>query len=453
MGVQDVVLAVDGSRELSRDQVGGKALGLNRMMALGLPVPPAFVVPVAVCQAFHAGGPALPEPVWRDVLAHLARLEGATGRAYGGPAAPLLLAVRSGAAVSMPGMMDTVLNLGLTANLRDVLAAESGDPLWAEDTFRRFHRDYTATVGAPVPDDPRAQLRGAVGAVFGSWFSARAMAYRDRHGLSAMAGTSVTVQAMVFGNRDGRSGTGVLFSRDPVTGAPGVFGEWLPGAQGHDVVAGERTPYGLDTLAEAQAGNHRRLVEIAALLEADRRDMVDVEFTIESGRLHILQVRVGKRSAEAALRIARDMVAEGMISESVARDRLSGVDIAMAVPEQVSPGGRGAELARGIPAGPGRGSGVAVTGIDEALRLAEEGASVVLVRPTTSPDDVPAMFVAAAVVTEHGGSTSHAAVVCRELGLPCVVGCGEGVGARLAGRRVTVDGTEGRVLRAEVSTP
>lgn len=446
----DAVVLLDGTRPLTRDVIGGKAYSLNRMSALGLPVPPAFAIGVDVCQVFHEAGETLPDAVWTGVLNHLAELERRAGKRFGDPSSPLLLSVRSGAARSMPGMMDTVLNLGLTESLRDALGTQTGDPAWAEDTWIRFVRSYTGIVGATPPEDPLEQLREAVGAVFRSWNSERAVAYRKRHQITDVVGTAVTVQAMVFGNRDADSGTGVLFSRNPNHGEPGLFGEWLARAQGEDVVSGEQTPQPLAALAEEQPHNHAALARIARILEEDHRDMVDVEFTIESGRLYVLQARNGKRAALAAARIAVDMTNEGLIDKTTALTRVT-PDQARHLEEHDGATVGGDELARGLGASPGIGAGIAVTDTDEALRLADEGKSVVLVRPSTSPEDVPAMFAAAAVVTEHGGSTSHAALVCREIGLPCVVGCGDGTVRALAGRSVTVDGTAGVVLAGELT--
>ncbi|PKK14020.1 pyruvate, phosphate dikinase [Thermomonospora sp. CIF 1] len=445
------VYLLDGTRQLTREVVGGKAYSLNRMSALGLPVPPAFAIGVDVCPAYHEAGGRVPEAVWADVLKHLAELERRTGRRFGDPGAPLLVAVRSGAARSMPGMMDTVLNLGLTEPLRDALAEQSGNREWAEDTWRRFVRSYTDTVGTAPPADPVEQLRAAVGAVFQSWFSERAVAYRERHGIDDLVGTAVTVQAMVFGNLDDDSGTGVLFSRDPNTGEPGLFGEWLARAQGEDVVSGERTPQPLAALAETQPDNHAELVRIARVLEEDHRDMVDVEFTVESGKLYVLQARAGKRTPLAAARIAVDMAEEGLIDRRTALTRIT-PEQARRLEEQGGVTAGGEQLAKGLGASPGVGGGIAVTDTEEALRLSGEGKAVVLVRPATSPEDVPAMFASSAVVTEHGGSTSHAALVCREIGLPCVVGCGDGTMRELAGRAITVDGTAGVVLAGLVDT-
>ncbi|MFI5613678.1 pyruvate, phosphate dikinase [Amycolatopsis sp. NPDC051903] len=447
------VLPLDGTRPLCRDLVGGKAHSLNRMRSLGLPVPPAFAITVDVCSAYHAGG-TLPGEVWAGVLTQLTRLEEQSGRRFGGPGSPLLVSVRSGAARSMPGMMDTVLNLGLTEALRDVLAGESGDPAWAQDTWVRFVRSYTDIVGGPPPADPHEQLREAIGAVFRSWFSPRALSYREHHGITGLGGTAVTVQAMAFGNRDAASGTGVLFSRDPGTGEPGVFGEWLARAQGEDVVSGERTPARLGELARTQPGNHGELLRLAGVLERDYRDMVDVEFTIESGTLYVLQARAGKRTPRAAARIAVDLVAEGVIDSDTALARVTPAQAEQLL--ATTGAADGDVLARGTGAGSGLGVGTAVTDPGEALTAFDSGDPVVLVRPFTSPEDVPAMFAAAAVVTEHGGSTSHAALVCREAGIPCVVGCGDGTADAVRGRLVTVDGTTGSVLdgdRAGAGSP
>jgi pyruvate, orthophosphate dikinase len=448
------VLALDGAQPLQRELVGGKAYSLNRMRRLGLPVPPAFVLATSMCAAYHDNGGELPAGVWDAVLEQLARLEEETGRRFGGPGSPLLVSVRSGAAASMPGMMDTVLNLGITPRLRDVLAAESGDATWAADTWERFRRCYgeivLADAHAGPPADPYDQLRAAIGAVFASWHNDRVRAYRARHRLGEGGGTAVTIQAMAFGNRGPESGTGVLFSRDPATGEPRLFGEWLPCAQGDDVVSGVATPEPLSTLAERMPGLHSRLAEIATTVEADLRDLADIEFTIDSGRLYILQSRAGKRSPAAAVRIAVDLTREGVIDPATAVSRVSREQ----ADHLAATAGVDADAglaATGLGASPGIATGVAVSDIDQAMELASAGTPVVLVRPTTAPEDVPAMFGSVAVVTDLGGSTSHAALVCREIGLPCVVGCGTGTSQMLAGRTVTVDGKTGRVYEGDVT--
>jgi pyruvate,orthophosphate dikinase len=399
------IVRLVGQADADREIVGGKGWSINRMAALGLPVPPAFAIPTEHCRRFLAAGGALPDELLREVDAGLAWLGEVTGRPFGVGPEPLLVSVRSGAARSMPGMLDTVLNVGLTAD------PPIGDQRFAADLRRRFDSQYRTVVGAPPPADPVAQLRGAVAAVFGSWESPRARAYRRERGLDETAGTAVVVQAMVFGNRDARSGTGVVFSRDPVTGEPSVFGEWLPGGQGEDVVSGRTTPLPLAALESALPATHAELVAAARRLEADAGTAQDIEFTVESGRLWLLQTRAATLASAASTSAA---------------------------------GGR--VLLTGRPASPGRATGTVVLDPDEAARRADGGEDVVLARSTTSPQDLPGMLAARAVVTELGGATCHAAVVSRELGRPCVVGCGPGSVTALAGQIVTVDGTRGEIL-------
>lgn len=449
---QPSVVALDGTAPADRELLGGKAFSVNRMRSLGLPVPPAFALTTPVCGQFHSAGGRLPDAVWSQVLQHLGELERQTGRTFATGPAPLLVSVRSGAAQSMPGMMDTVLNLGLTESLAADLGAASGDPAWAHDTWHRFCTGYGEIVlgdkTAAPPADPYDQLREAIGAVFRSWTNDRVTAYRRHHGLGAGGGTAVTVQAMVFGNRDAASGTGVVFSRDPATGAPELFGEWLGRAQGEDVVSGERTPQSIAQFRADSSELYDELARVAATLEADLRDLVDIEFTVESGKLYMLQCRSGKRSARAAVRIAVDLVREGRLTTSEAIDRIT-TEQAHTLATENSADDRAQVLASGTGAGPGTAVGVVYTDTDDACAAAAAGQSVVLVRHSTSPIDVPAMFESVAVVTEVGGTTSHAALVCREIGVPCVVGCGEGVSAALAGRTVTVDGGAGVVFAGE----
>ena len=443
------VLPLDAASEAGREVLGGKAWSVAQMLRLGMPVPPAFVITTDECARFHdAGG-----QVHGDVVAALpeamASLERQTGRSFGTGDAPLLVSVRSGAPVSMPGMMDTVLNLGMTADVASALAAQIGDAAFAADVRRRFEEQYAEIVGVPAPAYPWEQLEGAISAIFTSWYSDRAIAYRkDRDIDEGSVGTAVTVQAMVFGNLDEDSGTGVLFSRNPLTGSSEPYGEWLPRAQGEDVVSGRHDPLQLMALRERHPGLHGRLLDLAGLLEREGRDVQDIEFTVEGGRLWLLQARAAKRSAVAAVRLAVALEREGLIDRATALDRVAPEHVAAMLREHVEPAARaGAQvLATGRPACPGVVTGVVVTDPDEAEDRALDGEDVVLARQTTSPDDVRAMAAVAAVLTEIGGSTSHAAVVSRELGTACVVGCGAGKVTGLEGRVVTVDADVGEVL-------
>jgi pyruvate,orthophosphate dikinase len=442
-------ILLDGAVTVGRDELGGKAWGINRMRALGLPVPAAFVLPTLTCRQFLADG-RLPGDLGDALRDGISALENATGRGFTDPTRPLLVSVRSGAPMSMPGMMDTLLNLGLDDTSAAGLVAAGGDPAWVAELRGRFEAQYRAMLG---PDEepgsaPWRQLEQAVAAVFRSWNSARAQAYRAHHNLDATCGTAVTVQAMVFGNLDENSGTGVLFTRNPLTGEAGVYGEWLPRAQGEDVVSGSHTPLSLDALRTALPAVHADLLRYADVLEREQRDVQDVEFTVEAGKLHILQTRTAKRAPRAAVRIAVELAAEGLITPAEGLAKVSPAQVAGVLSPGLSAEVRAAAvlLARGEPACPGVAVGRVVTDPDEAADLGEADVPVVLVRPSTSPDDVPGMLASVAVVTEHGGSTSHAALVCRELGVPCVVGCGDGLVTALAGRTVTVDGGTGEIF-------
>lgn len=442
------VLALDGdATDLGREVLGGKAWSIARMLALGIPVPPAFALTTGVCRDFHATGRRLPDGVWNQVLDALADLERRTGRRFGGTEQPLLVSVRSGAASSMPGMMDTVLNLGMTGAVEAALALESGDAAYAADTHRRFTEQFAKVVGSAAPEEPLEQLRLAVLAVLDSWHSRRAVSYRAARGISDAGGTAVTVQAMVFGNLDDTSGTGVLFSRNPLTGSPEVYGEWLPRGQGEDVVSGRSDALPLDTLAAALPSVHADLMAATRTLENDGRDVQDVEFTVESGKLWLLQSRAAKRSPEAAVRTAVDLATEGVLSTDEALDRITADQVRSLLRPRLAAADVLASpaVATGKPASPGIATGLVVTDADEAEDLAAEGTAVVLARPTTDPDDVAGMSAAVAVLTELGGSTSHAAVVCREMAVPCVVGCGPGTVTALAGQVVTVDASNGTV--------
>lgn len=466
------VIRLDGSDLPSRAVIGGKAWSLAHMASLDLPVPPAVVITTAACRAYQRDG-ALPQGLAQEVSEAVQWLEAQTGRRFGAGPSPLLLAVRSGAPISMPGMMDTVLNLGICDATEHTLASECGDDRFARDTHRRFLDLYARivlkaaapelhTAGEPaawraaiaaaaptaLPEAPQAQLLLAIQAVFDSWGSRRAKRYRRHHGIDDDLGTAVTLQAMVFGNMDAASGTGVLFSRNPLSGEDRPYGEYLPQAQGEDVVSGAFTPLPLSALAEELPDVHKALLSAATVLESANRDVQDIEFTVERGMLYLLQSRSAKRSPAAAVRTAVEMQAEGLISIDEALARVNATQLRSLLSPRLAEGAdRDARvLVTGAPASPGVGAGQVVTDSDEAERRAAQGEAVVLVRPSTSPDDLHGMLAAKAVVTGLGGSTSHAAVVGRALGLPCVVGCGEDTCERLANTSVTVDGDGGRVF-------
>lgn len=450
-------LALDGKSLPPRELIGGKAWSIAHMQSLGLRVPPAFVVSTRACTEYVAGGE-LPPGLEEELAQGIEWLEAATGRQFGRGPRPLLLSVRSGAPISMPGMMDTVLNLGINPATARALAAECKDPAFADDTQRRFIDLYTQIVlKAPtndgVPVDVLEQLRRSVRAVLESWNSRRARRYRDHHNISHQLGTAVTVQAMVFGNIDDRSGTGVLFSRNPVSGEPEPFGEFLCRAQGEDIVSGRLTPQPVSVMRDLMPEAYAELMRAQALLEKQSGDVQDIEFTVESGRLYLLQSRTAKRSPRAAVRIAMEMFKEGRISAATALRRVTAEQVrTLLAPKLAADAAATAHaLAGGEGASPGIGIGVVVDDADEAERRGKAGENVVLARPTTSPNDLHGMLHARAIVTEQGGSTSHAAVVGRALGLPCVVGCGDGALRELPGRVVTVDGQAGRIYAGELA--
>ncbi|KXF55796.1 pyruvate, phosphate dikinase [Rhodococcus sp. SC4] len=416
------------------------------MRSLGIEVPPAFVLTTATCQRFYDNERTLPSDILEALPEAIAYLEGVTGRTFGSGERPLLVSVRSGAAQSMPGMMDTILNLGMTDDIEAALARQSGDTDYAADTRRRFLAQFENVVGAAAPDQPWEQLTTAIEAVFASWQSRRAIAYRKDRGLPDIGGTAVTVQAMVFGNLDEDSGTGVLFTRNPLSGDNAPYGEWLPRGQGEDVVSGRFDALPLDDLARAKPSVHEKLMNAATLLEANAADVQDIEFTIESGKLWLLQARSAKRSPEAAVKLAVAFHAEGRISPDAALERITVDQVSALLRPRLDSATKASAilLARGKSACPGIASGVVVTDPFEAEDRADDE-PIVLARPMTEPDDVAAMAVSAAVVTELGGATSHAAVVCREMGVPSVVGCGKGALEELSGRVVTVDATAGEV--------
>jgi len=463
---------LDGSDLPDKTLIGGKGWSVARMAALGLPVPPAFAITTEACAQYRRTSD-FPEGLIEEIAEEIAWLETITDRSYGAGPSPLLVSVRSGAAISMPGMMDTVLNMGITQATEEALALECDDPGFARDTHRRFHELYSdivlktdvgvlsnedrasdwaaaikAASGRTLPDSATDQLHAAIRAVFESWESRRAKRYRKHHDISDDLGTAVVIQAMVFGNMGPTSGTGVLFSRNPINGEHMPYGEYLINAQGEDVVSGKFTPQGLDVMRESVPEAHNALLKAAHQLEVENRDVQDIEFTVQTGKLYLLQSRAAKRAPEAALKIAIDMLDDNTIDEATALSRIT--------PEQVRtllaphlPKGSADNVkvhARGESASPGIGIGVVVTDSDEAERRASAGEVVILARATTSPDDLHGMIAAKAVVTERGGSTSHAAVVCRALGVPCVIGCGDASVTSLIGMTVTVDGSEGLIL-------
>ncbi|MBX9730387.1 MAG: pyruvate, phosphate dikinase, partial [Sphingomonas sp.] len=474
---------VSDGHGLSKDLLGGKGANLDGMASIGLPVPPGFTISTEMCTRYYEEGQAFPDSLRAEVAAGLAHIEGVTGKSFGDPANPLLVSVRSGARVSMPGMMDTVLNLGLNDATVVGLATTSGDARFAWDSYRRFIQMYADVVleldhdgfeealevakedngyfldtemsaedwqalvaeykkiverlwGKPFPQDVHDQLWGAVGAVFGSWQSDRAKVYRRLNSIPHHWGTAVNVQAMVFGNMGETSATGVAFTRDPAKGDRAYYGEFLINAQGEDVVAGIRTPQYLTRAAREAAGakplsmeeampeTYAELAEVFDLLEVHYRDMQDIEFTVERGKLWMLQTRSGKRTASAALKIAVDMANEGLITEEEAVARVDPAALDQLLHPTLDPKAVRDVLTRGLPASPGAASGAAVFDSETAQNRAELGESVILVRTETSPEDIHGMHAAKGILTARGGMTSHAAVVARGMGRPCVSGAG-----------------------------
>ncbi|MEN3584295.1 pyruvate, phosphate dikinase [Streptomyces sp. ZYX-F-203] len=489
----------EGGRERA-DLLGGKGANLAEMTRLGLPVPPGFTVTTDACRACLASGTE-PEGMAAEVSAHLAALEESAGRRLGQREDPLLVSVRSGARFSMPGMMETVLDVGLNDDAVLGLAKASGNERFAWDSYRRLLEMFGSTVmgvdptsfervrgrlrsmrgvpddtrldavdlarlvaayqelvrhetGQDFPQSPAEQLRRSILAVFGSWNGERARLYRRRERIPDDLGTAVTVQRMVFGNLGGDSGSGVAFTRDPATGRAGAYGDYLPDAQGEDVVSGVRNTVPLAELERLDPASHARLREHLRTLERHYRDLCDVEFTIERGTLWILQTRVGKRTAEAAFVIATSLADEGVVGEDEVLGRVGGAGLARLMFPGVDPATAGRPLARGVPASPGAAVGVAVFDSAEAVRRSAAGESVVLVRRETTPDDLPGMVAAQAVLTTRGGKTSHAAVVARGMGRVCVCGAEELLVDLDAKRLTAPDGTildEGAVLSVDGS--
>src|SRR6266542_5533059 len=504
-----------------RNLLGGKGAGLAEMANLGLPVPAGFTITTAVCTHYYENGNAYPKNLQEQVTAALAAVGRITSRTFGDSNNPLLVSVRSGARASMPGMLDTVLNLGLNDATVEALAKNSGDKRFAYDSYRRFitmysdvvlglghhhfeeilddHKDkngYTLDTdlsaddwvelvarfqrrveeehGEPFPQDPQQQLWGAVGAVFGSWMNQRAITYRRLHHIPESWGTAVNVQAMVFGNMGETSATGVAFTRNPSTGDKRLYGEFLINAQGEDVVAGIRTPQEITEAAREEAGSDKPSMEralpqafkelerIYGVLERHYRDMQDLEFTVEQGKLWMLQTRAGKRTAKAALKIAVDLANEGLISRKEAVARIDPGALDQLLHPTIDPNAERKVIATGLPASPGAASGEIVFSSDEAETLKSQGRKVILVRVETSPEDIHGMHAAEGILTTRGGMTSHAAVVARGMGKPCVSGAGSlrvdyaaqtmsaaGKSFR-KGEIITIDGSTGQVLAGRV---
>jgi pyruvate,orthophosphate dikinase len=490
--------------------LGGKGAGLTEMTRAGLPVPPGFIVTTQACNAFYDNGKEFPPGLWEQVLAALKQLEAQTGKGFGDPGKPLLVSVRSGAAFSMPGMMDTILNLGLNEQTVQGLARQTGDLRFALDAYRRFaslfgeivlgvaHEKFERVLdrykaqtaggrdtdlqpeqlqeiiaaekliivadqgGAAIPDDPYEQLRVAISAVFKSWMGRRAVDYRRVHRIPDSLGTAVNVQAMVFGNMGAESGTGVAFTRNPSTGERQLYGEYLLNAQGEDVVAGLRTPHPISELQKDLPAVYEQFARHAELLERHYRDVQDVEFTIERGRLWMLQTRTGKRTGAAAVRMATDMAHEGLIDRATAVQRVTPEHLDQMLHPTVQVDEKTAVLARGLPASPGAAQGQVVFDPDEAETLAHDGWPVILVRRETSPDDFHGMVAAQAIVTARGGMTSHAAVVARGMGKSCVSGVENmevdyshqqfHIGDTIVpkGEWLTVDGSTGRLFLGRI---
>ncbi|GJL94897.1 MAG: pyruvate, phosphate dikinase [Hyphococcus sp.] len=506
-----------------KNLLGGKGANLAEMASLGLPVPPGLTLTTEVCTAFYENDRQYPDGLKGEVEAALAKVGKAVDRTFGDKEKPLLVSVRSGARASMPGMMDTVLNLGLNDETVEGLAKLAGDQRFAYDSYRRFIQMYSDVVlnvehhefediletykeeqdyfldtemtaddwkkvisgyksavekslGKPFPQDPNEQLWGAIGAVFGSWGNDRAETYRRLHNIPASWGTAVNVQAMVFGNMGDTSATGVAFTRDPSTGENEYYGEFLINAQGEDVVAGIRTPQPLTkrakeamgetepSLEEAMPPAYAELIAVFDKLEKHYRDMQDIEFTIQDKKLWMLQTRSGKRTAKAALKIAVDLCEEGLINKNEAIGRVDPHSLDQLLHPSLDPDAPRDLVLTGLPASPGAASGEVVFNSDEAERLAQDGRKVILVRVETSPEDIHGMHAAQAIVTARGGMTSHAAVVARGMGRPCVCGAGDlkidksgahfSVGGRQVkkGEVITIDGAAGKVFFGEVAT-
>jgi len=448
------VVLLNGDAGYPRELLGNKGHGIDTMRRQKLPVPPAFCITTEVGLKYLAEPRSTMDAIWEGVLDGISWLEAETSRTFGRGPHPLLVSVRSGAVQSMPGMMDTILDLGINDAVEQALAAPDAQA-FARDTRQRFTRMYRRIVGrsGSVPADPYAQLRAGIEAVFDSWNSPRAVAYRAHYGLDDGGGTAVVVQAMVFGNRGPNSGAGVFVSRNPITGAYEPFGEWLPDGQGDEVVSGLVDVEPITALRDALPAVYDELADAAGSLERLGADVQEIEFTVEDGKLWLLQTRAAERSAQAAVRLALQLRHEGIIDDAETLRRVTPAHVESLLSPTLQPETRLAAplLAKGLPACPGVASGKAYTDVDEALDAADQGERVILVRDHTRPEDVQGMLAAQGVVTEVGGAASHAAVVSRELGRVAVVGCGHGVAASLAGKQITVDGYKGEVREGDLS--
>ena len=446
------VLALSSALDPDHARFGGKAAGIVQMLKMEIPVPPAFVITTDECTRYQQSDGTVPNDVIEALPEAISHLELSTGMTFGSGPKPLLVSVRSGAPTSMPGMMDTVLNLGINSQMETALASLTGNAEFARDVHSRFKEQFEEIVGQPAPSDPMAQLTLAIDAVFASWNSDRAIAYRKDRKLSDTGGTAVTVQAMVFGNLDTQSGTGVLFSRNPFSGTGEPFGEWLPRGQGEDVVSGRLDPQPVSELHQQLPAVHGQLMMLAEKLERTQLDVQDIEFTVQSGKLWLLQTRAAKRSAIAGVRLAVLLAKEGIISKEQALSRVTPEHISLMKHPHIEPSIRAEAtvLATGQPASPGVVQGIAVSDTEEAEDRALDGEDIILVRQTTNPDDVRAMTVVKGIATEIGGATSHAAVVSRELDVACVVGCGDNSVTPLNGQAITVDANSGEVLAGQL---
>ena len=484
--------------------IGGKGAGLAEMTRLGLPVPPGFIITTEICEKFYEAGRRLPDGLMDEVRKSIRRLEGLTGKRFGDPENPLLVSVRSGAPVSMPGMMDTILNLGLNDETVEGLAKQSGKPVFAWDTYWRFMqmlgkiilgidaRKFDSIVtgkdlsdlevlktivtsskslceesGKKFPADPYKQLELAIDAVFRSWMGKRAVEYRKQYNITQdmAGGTAVTIVAMVFGNMGLDSCTGVVFTRDPETGEKRLYGDYLANAQGEDVVSGKTTPNHIDMLVTEMPVVYRQLCEVTQRLENHFKEPQDVEFTVEKGRLYILQTRAAKMNAVASVKTSVDLYHEGLISKIAALERINPEALEQLLYRRIDPHFKQKPIAVGVGASPGAASGNTVFDTATAEALGKKGEKVILVREETKPDDVPAFFQSVGILTSRGGKTSHAAVVARGMGKPCIVGCSQieieadgksftvnGKKIVTGGQKITIDGSAGRVYVGEVPT-